>query len=118
MAKMEKGTRANSPDPLRFFAYKLICVPLFETLWTAAHQAPMSMGFIRQEYWNRLPFPPPGDLPSPGTESVSLASPAMADSFFTTVSPESPYLLCSSFGDKLSRILYPVLHRGVIVDSG
>ena len=39
---------------------------LFETPWTVAHQASLSMGFSRQAYWNGLPFPPPGDLPDPG----------------------------------------------------
>ena len=43
------------------------------TPWTAAHQAPQSMGFPRQEYWSRLPFPPPGDLPDPGIEPGSPA---------------------------------------------
>ena len=38
-------------------------VRLFVTLWTVAHQAPLSMGFFRQEYWSGLPFPSPGDLP-------------------------------------------------------
>ena len=38
-------------------------VRLFETPWTVAHQAPLPMGFSRQEYWNGLPFPPPGHLP-------------------------------------------------------
>ena len=47
-------------------------VRLFATLWTAAHQAPLSMGFSRQEYWSELPCPPPGDLPDPGTEPMSL----------------------------------------------
>ena len=37
-------------------------------LWTVAHQAPLSMGFSRQEYWGGLPCPPPGDLPNPGIE--------------------------------------------------
>ena len=41
-------------------------VRLFETPWTVAHQAPLSMGFSRQEYWTGLPFSPPGDLPDPG----------------------------------------------------
>ena len=41
-------------------------VLLFATLWTVVHQAPLSMGFSRQEYWSRLPCPPPGDLPKPG----------------------------------------------------
>ena len=39
------------------------CVQLFATLWTVARQAPLSMGFSRQEYCSGLPFPPPGDLP-------------------------------------------------------
>ena len=46
---------------------------LFVTLWTVAHKAPLSMEFSRQEYWSRLPFPSPGDLPSPGIEPVSPA---------------------------------------------
>ena len=54
------------------------------TPWTVAHQAPLSMEFSRQEYWSGLPFPPPGDLPYPGTEPVSLMSPALADSFLKT----------------------------------
>ena len=62
----------------------LSCVRLFVTPWTVAHQAPLSTEFSRQEYWNQLPFPPPGDLPSSESESVSLASPALADGFFTT----------------------------------
>ena len=60
------------------------CVQLFATLWTVARQAPLSMGFPRQENWNGLPFPPPGDLPDPGIEPVSLMSPALAGGFFTT----------------------------------
>ena len=46
---------------------------LFVTLWIVAHQAPPSMGFSRQEYWCRLPFPSPGDLPDPGIEPTSPA---------------------------------------------
>ena len=60
------------------------CIQLFATTWTVAYQAPLSMGFSRQEYWSGLPWPPPGDLPDPGVESVSLMSPALAGSFFTT----------------------------------
>ena len=56
-------------------------VRLFATLWTVAHQGPLSMKFSRQEYWNRLPFPTPGDLPASGIEPVSLASPALAGGF-------------------------------------
>ena len=46
-------------------------VPLFATPWTVAHQAPLSMGFSRQEYWSGLPFPSPGDLPNTGIEPGS-----------------------------------------------
>ena len=49
-----------------------------------AGQAPLSMGFSRQEYWNGLPCPLPGDLPNPGIEPVSLMPPVLAGSFFTT----------------------------------
>ena len=59
-------------------------VRLSATPWTVAHQAPLSMGFSRQEYWRGLPCPTPGDLPYPGTEPCSLTSPALADGFFTT----------------------------------
>ena len=57
-------------------------VRFFVTPWTAACQAPLSMGFSRQEYWSGLPFPSPGDLPNPGIEPVSLLSPALAARFF------------------------------------
>ena len=55
-----------------------ICVWLFATPWTVAHQAPLSMGFSRQEYWSGLPYPSPGDLPDPGIKSKSLMPPALA----------------------------------------
>ena len=59
-------------------------VRLFATPWTAPRQAPLSMGFSRQEYWSRLPCPPPGDLPHPGTEPASLTSACIGRRFFTT----------------------------------
>ena len=66
-------------------AQSLSCVRLFVSLWTVAHQAPLSMGVSRQESWSGLPCPPPGDLPSPGIESVlCLMSPALPSRFFTT----------------------------------
>ena len=52
-------------------------VRLFATPQTVAYQAPLPMGFCRQEYWSGLPFPPPGDLPEPGTEPVFPVSPAL-----------------------------------------
>ena len=54
-------------------------VQLFLTPWTVAFQAPLSMGFLRQEYWGGLPFPSPGDLPDPGIKLTSLA---LAGRFF------------------------------------
>ena len=54
------------------------------TLWTIALQAPLSMRFSRQEFWNGWPCPSPGDLPNPGIEPMSLVSPALAGGFFTT----------------------------------
>lgn len=53
------------------------------TLWTVACQAPLSMGFSRQEYSSGFPGSPPGDLPNPGIEPESLRSPALAGGFFT-----------------------------------
>ena len=61
-------------------------VCLFVTLWTVAHQAPLSMGFSRQEYWSGLPCPATGDLPDLGTEPTSLVSLALAGGFFITIS--------------------------------
>ena len=61
--------------PSHTYACVLSCfrgVRLFATPWTIAHQAPLSMGFSRQEYWSGLPCPPPGDLPNPGIKPVSL----------------------------------------------
>ena len=70
------------------FAFRKLCgglvsrsCPILVTPWTVAHQAPLSVGFPRQEYWNGLPFPSPGYLPNPGIESMS---PILAGRFFTT----------------------------------
>ena len=52
------------------------------TLWAVAHQAPLSVGFFRQEYWSELPFPSSGDLPEPGIEHASPVS-RIAGRFFT-----------------------------------
>ena len=62
------------------------------TPWTVAHQAPLSMGFSRQEHWSGLPFPPPGDLPDPGIQPTSPVSPALADGFFMLSHMGSPLL--------------------------
>ena len=68
------------------------CVQLFVTPWTVVHQAPLSMGFSRQEYWSGLPCPPPRDLSDPGIKPKSLLCPALAQGFFTTSTTwEAPY---------------------------
>ena len=72
----------------------LSCVQLF-----VAHQAPLSMGFARQEYWSGLLLSPPGDLPNPGIEAMPPASPALAGGFFTTMPPGKPkrsFILCQN----------------------
>ena len=72
------------------------CLTLCDPL-DCCHQAPLSMIFSRQEYWSGLPFPPPWDLPNPGTEH---ASPALAGGFFPTEPPGKPikvYYMCSNF---------------------
>ena len=62
-------------------------VRLFVSPWTVAHQAPLSMGFSRQEHWSGLPFPLSGDLPDPEIQPASPVSPALAGRFFTTEPP-------------------------------
>ena len=79
-------------------------IQLFATPWTVALQAPLSMRFPRQEYWSRLPFPPPVDLPNPGTECASPEAPALAGGFFTTEPPgKRPKAFCPSS-------YYPIHH--------
>ena len=68
----------------------LSCIQLFATPWTVTLQAPLSMAFSRQEYWSGLPFSTPWDLPDPGINPKSLASPVLAGRFFTTVPPGKP----------------------------
>ena len=65
-------------------AQSLSYVCLFVAPWIVAPQVPLSMGFPRPEYWNGVPFPSPADLLDPGIEPVSLTSPALVGSFFTT----------------------------------
>ena len=69
-----------------------LCPILFgSTPRTVAFQAPLSMGFPRQEYWSGLSFSPPGDLPDPGIEPASPVCPAWAGGFFTTMPPGKHY---------------------------
>ena len=85
--------RKTRETPLSLYIYMYICIwlvacsvaqscPTPVIAWT--HQAPLSTGFPKQEYWSGLPFPPPGDLPDPGIELTSLVSPALVGRFFTT----------------------------------
>ena len=68
------------------------------TPWTVAHQAPLSMGFPRQEYWSVLPFPSPGDPPNPG---IKVMSPALAGGFFTTDSPGKSHFYIKIFKSRI-----------------
>ena len=63
---------------------------LFATLWTAPCQAPLSMGFSRQEYWSGLQVPTPGNLLDPGIEPVSLTSAALASGSLPLAPPGKP----------------------------
>ena len=91
--------RCNFLVKIKSFGVACVCmctlscfshVRLCETLWTAAHQAPLSMGFSMQEYWSGLSCPPPGDLPDPGIKPMSLKSAALPGRFFTTAPPGKP----------------------------
>ena len=80
----------------------LSCVRLSATPWTIAHQASLSMGFSRQEYWSGLPFPSPGDLPNPGAKPESPALQADALLSETPGKPlkwEGPSFLCTAVRD-------------------
>ena len=70
------------------------------TPWTVARQAPLSMGFSRQEYWSGLPFPPPRDLPDPRIEPPSPEALALASRFFTTEPREARLLLQKSLKER------------------
>ena len=66
----------------------------FEIPWAVAHQAPLFIGFSRQEYWSGLPIPSPGNLPDPGIKPESSVAPASAGGFFTTEPPGKPLGMC------------------------
>ena len=66
-------------------------VRLFVTQWTVAHKVPWSMGFFRQEYWSRLPFPTSENFPDLGIEPASLESPALLGRSVTTTPPGKPF---------------------------
>ena len=79
--------------------------------WSITHQAALSMGFPRQEYWIRLPFPSPGDFPDPGIKAMSSVSPALVGGFFYTEPPGKPkeleyQLNLSLKGRKLFHVIF------------
>ena len=76
---------------------------------TVAHQAPLSLGFPRQEYWSGLPFLTPGDLPEPGIDPESLASPALAGRIFITAPSAKPSEVYSSVQSLSRAQLCPTL---------
>ena len=71
---ISEGKKKSKQRGLKFFfCYSLSCVQLFVTPGNVACQAPLAMGFSRQEYWSGLPYSPPGDLPDPEIEPGSPA---------------------------------------------
>ena len=70
----------------------------FATPWTVARQAPLSMAFLKEEYWGGLPFPYPGNLSNLGVQPVS---PTLADRFFTTEPPGKPVTVAKMMAKRL-----------------
>ena len=86
-------------------------VRLFATPWTVACQAPLSMGFSRQEYWSTLPFPSPGDLPDPRIEPTSPAFPTLAGGFLTTSQRHLGSLTIVMVSNKTGHTQFPIPFR-------
>ena len=101
-------------------AQLLSCVRLFVTPWTVACQAPLSMRFSRQEYWNGLPLPSPRDLINSG---IKAASPAVAGGFFISVPPECYFQynrMCYNTARHLrcSFLFKPLPEPDILVNTG
>ena len=94
-------------------AQLLCCVWLFVAPWNIGCQAPLSMGFSRQENWNRLPFPTPGDPPDPGIESESTVSPALVGRFFSTEPPGYIHVSIQSYMASSGVSSVPFSHSAV-----
>ena len=91
-------------------------VRLFATPWTVACQAPLSVESSRQEYWSRLPCPPPGDLPNWGIETLSPASPALQADSLPTKPPGKPdYIPCKT---KLLDKVFLICHSTYLKNKG
>ena len=86
-AGFRKGEEPDVKLPTSIEVKLLSHVRLFATPWTVVHQAPPSIGFFRQEYWSRLPFPSPGDVPDPG---IKPGSPALRADALTSEPPGKP----------------------------
>ena len=83
----------------------LSCVQLFATPWTVAHQAPLSMGFSRQEYWSGLPFPSLGDLPDLGIEPRSPS--LQADALTSELPGKTPTIVWPQINSRKVTQLHP-----------
>ena len=83
---MDRGAWQAS-ELFHFHLVTKLCLTVLLPHWTVVHQAPLSMGFSRQDYWSGVPFPSPGDLPNPGIEPTS---PALAGGFFAALPPGKP----------------------------
>ena len=113
--------------PLSTFLFTLYCfiltqllllscfshVRLFATLWTVAHQAPLSMGFSRQEYWSGLPCPPLGGLPNPGIEPHFLCPLHWQVGFYHQRHLGSPVLIIQQYDS----VIYMYTHTYFFSDS-
>ena len=104
--KISRKINYNIKEETRNYLYVLQCVrvclvachvQLSVIPWTVANQAPLSTGFLRQEYQHGLPFPPPGDLPHPG---IKPEPPALAGIFFTTEPPGKPHISVCKYTEK------------------
>ena len=104
MRRGEKGERRRWW--LGMHTKSLSGVRLFVNPQTVANQAPVCMGFPRQEYWSVLLFPSPRDLPNPGIEPMSLMFPALANRFFTTSATRE---------DPVAANVYPMLMEGQVL---
>ena len=87
-------TRDNGPYVIYACVHAHLLSPVCDAKDYIACQAPLSMEFSRQEYWNGLPFRPPADLPDPGIKALSLA---LAGGFFTTAPPGQSHTIYISF---------------------
>ena len=85
-----KSVTWKTPRDYLVYEFVLSCVRTFSTLWIVAGQAPLSIGFSRQEFWSVLPFPPWGDLPEPGIKPTSCVAPTLAGRFLIAEPPGSP----------------------------